>query len=127
MPASAKLLNSAAAAGWRTRLKRIVPPTGAKGLNLAASDVNTLYRILLGVYQQGRDDLVEQYSAIALKRIWKAERFSWFMTSLLHAFPDSDAFSRRMQETDFRYFTQSGAGLRTIAENYVGLPYEFAA
>ncbi|WP_347557903.1 4-hydroxybenzoate 3-monooxygenase [Robbsia sp. KACC 23696] len=105
----------------------IVPPTGAKGLNLAASDVNTLYRIMLGVYEQGRDDLVERYSAIALKRIWKAERFSWFMTSLLHEFPDSDAFSRRMQETDFRYFTESDAGLRTIAENYVGLPYAFPA
>ena len=102
----------------------IVPPTGAKGLNLAASDVNTLYRILQRVYTQGRDDLVEQYSTIALRRIWKAERFSWFMTSLLHAFPESDAFSRRMQQTDFDYFTQSEAGLRTIAENYVGLPYD---
>jgi p-hydroxybenzoate 3-monooxygenase len=105
----------------------IVPPTGAKGLNLAASDVHTLYRILQGVYVDGRKDLVQQYSTIALRRIWKAERFSWFMTTLLHEFPESDAFSRRMQQTDFDYFTQSEAGLRTIAENYVGLPYEAVA
>lgn len=105
----------------------IVPPTGAKGLNLAASDVSTLYRILLGVYSQGRTDLVPQYSAIALRRIWKAERFSWFMTSLLHKFPQSDAFAQRIQETDFNYFTGSEAGLKTIAENYVGLPYEAIA
>ncbi|MGI4857513.1 MAG: 4-hydroxybenzoate 3-monooxygenase [Janthinobacterium lividum] len=105
----------------------IVPPTGAKGLNLAASDVSTLYRILLGVYSQGRTDLVPQYSAIALRRIWKAERFSWFMTSLLHKFPQNDAFAQRIQETDFNYFTGSEAGLKTIAENYVGLPYEAIA
>lgn len=102
----------------------IVPPTGAKGLNLAASDVSTLYRILLGVYARGRTDLVQRYSSIALRRIWKAERFSWFMTSLLHTFPQNDAFAQRIQQTDFDYFTQSEAGLKTIAENYVGLPYE---
>jgi len=62
----------------------IVPSTGAKGLNLAASDVSTLYRILRGVYHDGRTDLLDKYSAIALRRIWKAERFSWFMTNLLH-------------------------------------------
>jgi len=102
----------------------IVPPTGAKGLNLAASDVSTLYRILLKVYREGRTDLLERYSAICLKRIWKAERFSWWMTSMLHRFPDTDAFSRRMQETELDYFVSSEAGRRTIAENYVGLPYE---
>nr|WP_298167898.1 4-hydroxybenzoate 3-monooxygenase [uncultured Pseudomonas sp.] len=102
----------------------IVPPTGAKGLNLAASDVATLYRILLKVYREGRDDLLEKYSEICLRRIWKAERFSWWMTSMLHRFPDTDAFSRRMQQTELDYFVGSEAGRRTIAENYVGLPYE---
>ncbi|QEY62848.1 4-hydroxybenzoate 3-monooxygenase [Metapseudomonas lalkuanensis] len=102
----------------------IVPPTGAKGLNLAASDVNTLFRILVKVYGEGRTDLLEQYSAICLRRIWKAERFSWWMTSLLHRFPETDAFGRRMQQTELDYYVGSEAGRRTIAENYVGLPYE---
>jgi p-hydroxybenzoate 3-monooxygenase len=102
----------------------IVPPTGAKGLNLAASDVSTLYRILLKVYREGRRDLLEKYSEICLRRIWKAERFSWWMTSMLHKFPDTDAFSQRMQQTELDYFVSSEAGRRTIAENYVGLPYE---
>jgi p-hydroxybenzoate 3-monooxygenase len=102
----------------------IVPPTGAKGLNLAASDVNTLYRILLKVHREGRTELLEKYSEICLRRIWKAERFSWWMTSMLHRFPDTDAFSQRMQQTELDYFVGSEAGRRTIAENYVGLPYE---
>jgi p-hydroxybenzoate 3-monooxygenase len=102
----------------------IVPPTGAKGLNLAASDVGTLYRILSKVYRDGRTELLSRYSEAALSRVWKAERFSWFMTSLLHEFPESDAFSRRIQQTERDYFTTSEAGLRTIAENYVGLPSE---
>ncbi len=105
----------------------IVPPTGAKGLNLAASDVNTLYRILVKVYGEGRTDLLEQYSPIALRRIWKAERFSWWMTSMLHQLPDSDAFTRRMLETELDYFLGSEAGRTTIAENYVGLPFEAVA
>ena len=102
----------------------IVPPTGAKGLNLAASDVCYLYRILVKVYQEGRTDLLEKYSELALRRIWKAERFSWFMTNLLHDFPDADAFDKRMQRTDYDYYTSSPAGLKTIAENYVGLPFD---
>ncbi|RKQ60222.1 p-hydroxybenzoate 3-monooxygenase [Vogesella indigofera] len=102
----------------------IVPPTGAKGLNLAASDVCYLYRILVKVYQEGRTDLLEKYSELALRRIWKAERFSWFMTTLLHDFPDADAFDKRMQRTDYDYYTSSPAGLKTIAENYVGLPFD---
>ncbi|WP_426139887.1 4-hydroxybenzoate 3-monooxygenase [Pseudomonas sp. DWP3-1-2] len=102
----------------------IVPPTGAKGLNLAASDVSTLYRILLKVYRENRTDLLERYSQICLRRIWKAERFSWWMTSMLHDFPDNDGFSQRIQETELDYFVSSEAGRRTIAENYVGLPYE---
>jgi len=102
----------------------IVPPTGAKGLNLAASDVSTLYRILLKVYREGRVDLLERYSPICLRRIWKAERFSWWMTGLLHRFPDTDAFARRIQASEQDYFTSTPAALTTIAENYVGLPYE---
>ncbi|MDC7708498.1 4-hydroxybenzoate 3-monooxygenase [Vogesella indigofera] len=102
----------------------IVPPTGAKGLNLAASDVCYLYRILVKVYQEGRTDLLEKYSELALRRIWKAERFSWFMTNLLHDFPEADAFDKRMQRTDYDYYTSSPAGLKTIAENYVGLPFD---
>jgi p-hydroxybenzoate 3-monooxygenase len=74
----------------------IVPPTGAKGLDLAESDVRTLSRILRGVYQEGRTDLLEKYSAIALRRVWKAERFSWFRTNLLQEFPDRNAFDKQI-------------------------------
>ncbi|MFC0338415.1 p-hydroxybenzoate 3-monooxygenase [Kushneria avicenniae] len=102
----------------------IVPPTGAKGLNLAASDVHTLYRLLTGVYQEGRTDLIERYSETCLRRVWKAERFSWWMTANLHRFSDDDDFDRRLQQAELDYCTGSRAGLATIAENYVGLPYE---
>ncbi|WP_426198694.1 4-hydroxybenzoate 3-monooxygenase [Pseudomonas sp. DC3200b2] len=102
----------------------IVPPTGAKGLNLAASDVSTLFDILQKVYHEGRTELIERYSQICLRRVWKAERFSWWMTSMLHQFPDADAFSQRITATELDYFVSSEAGRRTIAENYVGLPYE---
>ncbi|WP_445010848.1 4-hydroxybenzoate 3-monooxygenase [Vreelandella stevensii] len=102
----------------------IVPPTGAKGLNLAASDVHTLYRLMMKVYQEGRTDLLERYSQTCLKRIWKAERFSWWMTSMLHNFSDEEDFDSRMQLAELEYVTSSDAGLVTIAENYVGLPYE---
>src|SRR5690606_30833515 len=101
----------------------IVPPTGAKGLNLAASDVSTLYRILVKVYKENRVDLLDKYSEIALRRIWKAERFSWWMTSMLHKFSD-DGFGKRIQLAELDYYTSSEAGLTNIAENYVGLPYE---
>lgn len=102
----------------------IVPPTGAKGLNLAASDVSTLFRILLKVYGEGRVELLERYSAICLRRVWKAERFSWWMTSMLHQFPQADGFTQRIAESELDYFMGSEAGRTTIAENYVGLPYE---
>ena len=102
----------------------IVPPTGAKGLNLAASDVNTLYRLLVKVFNEGRSDLIPRYSEVCLKRIWKAERFSWWMTSMLHRFSDEEDFEARMQLAELDYLTGSTAGLTTIAENYVGLPYE---
>jgi p-hydroxybenzoate 3-monooxygenase len=103
----------------------IVPPTGAKGLNLAASDVCYLYRILVKVYKEGRTDLLEKYSELALRRVWKGERFSWFMTNLLHDFGEhKDAWDQKMQQADREYFFNSHAGLVNIAENYVGLPYE---
>jgi p-hydroxybenzoate 3-monooxygenase len=102
----------------------IVPPTGAKGLNLAASDVNTLYRILIKVYKEGRTEFVERYSQICLRRVWKAERFSWWMTSMLHNFPGTDDFSQRIQQTELDYFVSSEVGQKSMAENYVGLPYE---
>lgn len=102
----------------------IVPPTGAKGLNLAASDVSTLSRILVKVYQEGRTDLLERYSEVCLRRIWKAVRFSWWMTSILHRFPGNDDFGQRIKQAELDYCVRSEAGRRTIAENYVGLPYE---
>jgi p-hydroxybenzoate 3-monooxygenase len=101
----------------------IVPPTGAKGLNLAASDVNYLFRILAKVYREKREDLLLKYSPLALDRIWKAERFSWWMTSMLHRLTDS-AFDHRIQLAELDYFTASDEGRRAIARNYVGLPYQ---
>lgn len=101
----------------------IVPPTGAKGLNLAVGDVNYLYRILVKVFHDGRRDLLARYSPLALDRIWKAERFSWWMTSMLHRLSDN-AFDHRIQLAELDYFTSSEEGLRAIARNYVGLPYQ---
>lgn len=100
----------------------IVPPTGAKGLNLASSDVNYLYRILLKVYRENRADATAQYSSLCLRRIWHAERFSWWMTSMLHDF--GDKFGRKIMDSELDFFTGTDAGLRVIAEQYVGLPYE---
>ncbi len=102
----------------------IVPPTGAKGLNLAASDINTLHELLVKIYHDGRTDLIERYSDTCLDRIWKAERFSWWMTNMLHRFPDHDSFARRIQRAELRYYTQHEAGRRVLAENYVGLPFD---
>ncbi len=101
----------------------IVPPTGAKGLNLAASDVATLYELLTRVFEDGRTDLIERYTPTCLRRIWGAERFSWWMTHLLHRFSDN-RFDRRVQIAELEYYTSSRPALRTIAENYVGLPYD---
>jgi p-hydroxybenzoate 3-monooxygenase len=100
----------------------IVPPTGAKGLNLAASDVHALYNILKRVYAGDGDHWLARYSGICLDRVWKAERFSWWMTSLLHQF-DQDPFAARMQLAELSYITQSDAAMASLAENYVGLPY----
>jgi len=100
----------------------IVPPTGAKGLNLAASDVGLLARALTEFYQeQGNAAGIDTYSQRALARVWKAERFSWWFTSLMHNFPETGAFGRRMQEAELAYLVQSGAAMTAVAENYVGL------
>jgi len=101
----------------------IVPPTGAKGLNLAASDIHYLSEALIAWYGKGDDSGLESYSARALARIWKAERFSWWMTQLLHRFPENEGFGDRIQRADFDYLMSSKAAQTTLAENYVGLPY----
>jgi p-hydroxybenzoate 3-monooxygenase len=104
----------------------IVPPTGAKGLNLAAADVRILYRALVERYRTGRTDLLDRYSAECLRRIWMAERFSWWFTSITHKFSD-DAFAHRLQLAELDYLTGSTAALTSLAENYVGLPFESPA
>lgn len=101
----------------------IVPPTGAKGLNLAASDIYYLSRALIAYYQEKRTDLLDRYSETALRRVWQAIRFSWWYTAVLHKL-DDDPMSRRLQIAELDYLTSSEAGLMTIAENYVGLPFE---
>jgi len=102
----------------------IVPPTGAKGLNLAISDVWVLSQALESFYKSGRSDLLDQYSAKCLQRIWKVQRFSWWMTSMLHLFPGGDGFDHRRQLAELDYITSSRAGMTTLAENYVGLPLD---
>ena len=101
----------------------IVPPTGAKGLNLAASDVHYLSHALREFYNEKTSAGIDGYSAKALTRVWKAERFSWWMTSMLHRFPESDAFSRRIQLAELDYVTGSQAAMTSLSENYVGLPF----
>ncbi len=100
----------------------IVPPTGAKGLNLAASDVAYLSDALIAHYARGDDALLEGYQARALARIWKAERFSWYLTKLMHRFPEDGTFEHRMQAAELDYIESSEAMQASIAENYVGLP-----
>ena len=101
----------------------IVPPTGAKGLNLAAADVRVLYLALAEYYRTGRTELIDRYSAQCLRRIWKAVRFSWWFTSITHKFSE-DPFSHRLQLAELDYLTGSAAALTSVAENYVGLPFE---
>jgi len=101
----------------------IVPPTGAKGLNLAASDIYYLSRALMAFYDTGDDGPMDAYSETCLRRIWKAERFSWWMTNLLHRFPDESPFDRRIQSAELDYLLGSDTARRSLAENYVGLPY----
>jgi p-hydroxybenzoate 3-monooxygenase len=102
----------------------IVPPTGAKGLNLAVADVQVLARALKHFYATGRRSLLDTYSEICLRRVWKVQRFSWWMTSMLHRFPHENPFDHRRQLAELDYVTSSRAAATTLAENYVGLPME---
>ena len=101
----------------------IVPPTGAKGLNLAVSDVSYLARAL-GRYYEGDDALLDAYSAMALRRVWGSVRFSWWLTALLHRFPDQTAFDQKTQEQELLHLSSSANAQRAMAEQYVGLPLE---
>ena len=103
----------------------IVPPTGAKGLNLAFSDVHYLSRALISHYADDDDRYLEAYSDAALRRVWNAERFSWHMTRLLHRFPDDGPFDRRASEDELDYLTRSERALGAFAEQYAGLPFEW--
>ena len=102
----------------------IVPPTGAKGLNLAVADVRVLARAIAEFYRSGRKDLLEKYSQTCLDRVWKVQRFSWWMTSMLHRFHNDSAFDRRRQLAELEYVTSSRAASQSLAENYVGLPMD---
>jgi p-hydroxybenzoate 3-monooxygenase len=102
----------------------IVPATGAKGLNLAIADVTVLARAFSAYYHAGRCDLLDRYSDICLKRVWKVQRFSWWMTSMLHRFPDDSPFDRRRQLAELEYVVSSRAAAQSLAENYVGLPMD---
>ena len=100
-----------------------MPPTGARGLNSAASDIYYLYHALVDHYQKGDDTGLENYSEKALARIWKAQRFSWWMTTLLHKLPGNIPYEDKLQDTDLEYLFSSEAALTSLAENYVGLPF----
>jgi p-hydroxybenzoate 3-monooxygenase len=104
----------------------IVPPTGAKGLNLAVADVQVLTRGLAEFYKSGKRDGLERYSATCLRRVWKVQRFSWWMTSMLHLFDTDNAFDQKRQLAELDYVTGSRAALQSLAENYVGLPMDFS-
>jgi p-hydroxybenzoate 3-monooxygenase len=104
----------------------IVPPTGAKGLNLAVADVQVLARALTHFYETGSQDLLNQYSQTCLRRVWKVQRFSWWMTSMLHRFPEGNPFDQRRQLAELDYVTSSRAAASSLAENYVGLPMEWS-
>jgi p-hydroxybenzoate 3-monooxygenase len=101
----------------------IVPPTGARGLNSAASDIYYLYHAMLAHYQKGDDSGLDGYSAKALARVWKAQRFSWWMTTMLHSFPGSLEYDQKLQQTELEYLFSSESAQRSLAENYVGLPF----
>ncbi len=103
----------------------IVPPTGAKGLNLAATDVKYVTDGLIEFYRERSEAGLDEYSVRCLRRVWRAERFSWWLTSLLHRFPDEGPMGAKLQQAELDYLLNSEAGLRTIAENYVGLPLQF--
>lgn len=101
----------------------IVPPTGARGLNSAASDIYYLYHALVAHYKEGDDTGLDNYSAKALARVWKAQRFSWWMTTMLHTFPDSLPYDQKLSQTELEYLFSSERAQGSLAENYVGLPF----
>lgn len=101
----------------------LVPPTGAKGLNLAASDVHYLFTAFHNFYSKGSDAGLSSYSDLALGRVWKTVRFAWWMTTMLHQFPEASKFDQRIRETELDYVLSSKAASTALAENYVGLPY----
>ena len=103
----------------------IVPPTGAKGLNLAATDVKFLCAALTEYYAEKSTAGIDNYSARCLRRVWRAERFSWWFTSLMHRFPDNAGFGQKIQEAELDYLVHSPSASRALAENYVGLPLDF--
>jgi len=103
----------------------IVPPTGAKGLNLAVADVRVLARAMVEYFKSGGEDLLRAYSATCLRRVWRAEHFSWWMTSMLHRFPAHDGFQHRLQRSELEYVASSRAAAASLAENYVGLPFDW--
>jgi p-hydroxybenzoate 3-monooxygenase len=102
----------------------IVPPTGAKGLNLAIADVRVLARAFSDFYTSGSRAGLASYSETCLRRVWKVQRFSWWMTSMLHRFEDENAFDQRRQLAELEYVVSSRAASQSLAENYVGLPME---
>src|SRR5215831_1085072 len=102
----------------------IVPPTGAKGMNLAFADVVVVSRALAQFYRTGRGDALDRYSETCLRRVWKAQRFSWWMTQMLHLHPTHNAFDRKRQLAELDYVVSSPAASRSLAENYVGLAGE---
>ena len=101
----------------------IVPPTGARGLNSAASDIYYLYHAMVAHYKNGDDSGLDNYSAKALARVWKAQRFSWWMTTTLHTFPDNMSYDQKLQQTELEYLFSSEKAQGALAENYVGLPF----
>ena len=101
----------------------IVPPTGARGLNSAGSDIYYLYQGLVAHYKNGDSTGLDQYSEKALARVWKAQRFSWWMTTMLHTFPDSIEYDQKLKDVDLAYLFSSDAAQSSLAENYVGLPF----
>ncbi len=102
----------------------IVPPTGAKGLNLAVADVRVLAKAVTEFYAKGKTELLDRYSEVCLRRVWKVQRFSWWMTSMLHRFANDNPFDERRQIAELDYVTSSRAASQTLAENYVGLPMD---
>ena len=105
----------------------IVPPTGAKGMNLAVADVRALSRALGARYRHGDATLLDMYSATCLERVWRAEHFSYFMTNMLHSSPEDSPFVNRLKFAELKYVTRSRAAAQALAENYVGLPFDDAA